>query len=39
MFTAIFSTNFTDYDMEIKDVLKLFKGDEPAIVFETGYQK
>lgn len=33
------STNFTDDDMEIKDVLKLFKGDEPAIAFETGYQK
>ena len=30
---------FTDDDMKIKDVLRFFKGDGPAIAFETGHQK
>ena len=33
------STIFTDDDMEIKDVLRFFKGDAPAIAFETGHQR
>ena len=33
------STLFTDDDMGIKNVLRFFKGDRPAIAFETGHQK
>ena len=33
------STLFTYEDMEIKDVLRFFKGDGPATGFETGHQK
>ena len=33
------STLCTDNDMEIKDALRFFKGDGPAIAFETSHQK